>query len=122
MKKTDGQAIRPAWTTQLFKKFQARYGHKWVSAIQGIEELAVTEWSEQLAGLTGDQIKHGLDTWTEDWPPCAPEFRKCCLDQSDGDWKHKGGAYVEVDPRKLLRQKCDPDKAREALAKMRKGL
>jgi len=109
------------WTSELFKKWQGRYGHKWTSAIEGIEKIAVTEWSEELAGVTGEQISYGLKEWKEDWPPSAPEFRKCCLNQSKGDWKHKGGAYVEVDPRKLLRQKCDPEKADNALAAM-KGL
>lgn len=63
----------------LFAKLQARYLHKWTSAIEGIEGQVAAEWSEQLAGLTADQIKRGLDSWKEGWPPSAPEFREACL-------------------------------------------
>jgi len=45
-----------------------------------MEEDAVTEWAEQLSGLTGEQIKHGLVEWDGDWPPSSTEFRKACLD------------------------------------------
>jgi hypothetical protein len=106
------------WTSELFKKFQGRYGHKWTSAIEGIEKIAVKEWSEELDGVTGEQIAHGLKSWDEDWPPSAPEFRKCCLNKTDR-WEHKSGAYVEVDPRKLLRHKCNPETAQEALKQMK---
>ena len=58
-----------------------RYGHKWVSTIEGIEETAVTEWSQGLAGLTGEQIKFGLDNLTDDWPPSLPTFRAACTGQ-----------------------------------------
>ena len=67
-----------SWVSLLFAKFQVRYGHKWVSTIEGIEETAVTEWSQGLAGLTGEQIKFGLDNLTDDWPPSLPAFRAAC--------------------------------------------
>lgn len=108
------------WITELFKKFQARYIHKWVSAIQGIEEQAVKEWSEQLSGLTGDEIKRGLDEWTEDWPPSAPEFVKCCKGKG-GSRQHNTAAHKEYIPRgRQLTKKCDPDKAKSALDEMKK--
>lgn len=66
------------WVAGLFKKFQARYGSKWISAIDGIEEVAVAEWSEGLAGLSPEQIKRGLDSWQGVWPPSLPEFRAAC--------------------------------------------
>lgn len=53
--------------------------HKWTSGLEGIEATAVDEWSRKLAGLSGEEIKRGLDDWNEDWPPSADEFRKCCL-------------------------------------------
>ena len=68
----------------LFKKFQARYGHKWMAAIDGIEELAVGEWARELSGLNGEAIRAGLDTWDGDWPPSAPEFARLCRDLSTG--------------------------------------
>ena len=77
----------------MFKRFQVRYGHKFTGCIDGLEELAVIEWSEGLAGLTGEQIKKGLTTWASEWPPSLPEFRAAC--EGSEDWQHKGAAYVE---------------------------
>lgn len=72
------------WVAALFKKLQAKYLHKWVSAIEGIEEQVVDEWSRGLAGLSGDDIKRGLDSWSEPWPPSLPEFRAACLGRVGG--------------------------------------
>jgi len=66
------------WITELFKVFQARYLAKWTSSIAGIEERAVLEWAKGLNGLSGEQIKHGLDNWNCDWPPTMNEFKQCC--------------------------------------------
>ena len=66
------------WVLALFKKFQGRYLHKWTSAIEDIEREAMQEWSEVLGGLSGEQIKRGLSSWGNDWPPTAHEFRKAC--------------------------------------------
>jgi len=46
--------------------------------MEGIEDTAVTEWSQGLSGLTGEQIKNGLDNFKEDWPPSLPSFRAAC--------------------------------------------
>lgn len=37
-------------------------------------------WGEELAGITGEQIKHGLTLLGRDhsWPPTIAEFRACC--------------------------------------------
>jgi len=112
------------WITELFKKWQGRYGNKWLSAIEGIEKIAVAEWSEQLAGLTGEQIKHGLDSWTEDWPPSAPEFKKICLghDEQKG-LSHNTAAYREFKRNnRLLEKQPDPEIAKSALDEMKEKL
>jgi hypothetical protein len=44
-----------------------------------LTRLAVSEWSDRLADVTGEQVKQGLDMWREDWPPSADEFRKVCM-------------------------------------------
>ena len=67
------------WVAALFAKFQALYGHRWTSAIDGIEEQAVAAWGETLSGITGEQIKAGLDALADEWPPSAPQFRLHCL-------------------------------------------
>ena len=66
------------WTAAIFKRLQARYGSKWIAAIEGIEEECIEEWSNDLSGVTPAQIKGGLERWSEDWPPSSPEFAKCC--------------------------------------------
>ena len=70
--------ISKKWIAGLFKKFQARYGHKWTSAIDGIERVAVNEWCEGLAGFSADEISNGLEVWDSDWPPSLPEFKMAC--------------------------------------------
>lgn len=67
------------WTLAIFKKFSARYIHKWDSAIEGREKEIATEWSSYLSGLTGEDIKRGLENWAEDWPPSCVEFKKACM-------------------------------------------
>lgn len=81
---SEKQRLAEHWTAAIFKRMQARYGHKWVSAIDGIELEAVKEWSEGLAGFTPEQIKRGLDGWSEDWPPSLPEFQKECKGEKSG--------------------------------------
>ena len=75
------------WVSALFKRFQAIYGQKFTSKIDGIEKLAVREWSIGLDGLTSSQIKAGLEKCLtrkiepgeQDWPPTPAEFRAMCL-------------------------------------------
>ena len=81
-KKTGSKKSDPMpahWVAGLFARFQALYGHRWTSAIDGIEEQAVAAWADTLAGITGEQIKSGIDTLACEWPPSAPQFRLHCL-------------------------------------------
>jgi len=52
--------------------------HKWTSALEGIEDTAVNEWSQGLSGLSGEQIKLGIDNLKDDWPPSLIAFRALC--------------------------------------------
>ena len=75
------------WISALFLRFQAIYGHKFTSTIQGIEDIATTEWANGMAGITGEQIKSGLEKCAQKklqpgeqgWPPTLAEFRALCL-------------------------------------------
>lgn len=104
----------------LFSKFQVRYGAKWTSALSSPEliRLAVTEWSEQLAGVTGEQVRRGLAVWAEDWPPSSPQFRKACLGASGN--LHNTAAYKPFVA--LPRPPRDMALAGDALEGMRKLL
>ena len=104
------------------------FGHRWTSnygeALNADKNLteAANIWLNGLNDLSTDQIKAGLDQMLKDgeeWPPSMPQFVKMCKNDND-DWRHKGAAYVEVDPRKLIRHKCDPEKANSALEEMKK--
>ena len=108
------------WVSALFSKFQVRYGHKWTSAMPSPEliRLGVCEWSEQLAGLTGEQVKKGLNSWSSDWPPSCTEFRSACLNKG-GDL-HKFGAYKLF--KKLPKPAGDRDIAASHLANMKMWL
>ena len=74
------EPLQASWISALFAKLQVRYGHRWVSAYPAgkVQEVALAEWSEGLAGFTGNEIKRGLDTWNNDWPPTLPEFKAAC--------------------------------------------
>ena len=78
----------------------------------------MAEWSHGLAGLTGEQIRRGLDTWQEAWPPSLPEFRRACMGT---DNPHNTAAYKRFPPA-LPKPKVDPAVAAAAIAKMREAM
>lgn len=110
----------------LFKKFQARYLHKWTSAIDEIEEVAVNEWAVELGGLSPDQIKQGLDSLPDGWPPTAGDFRMLCeggyeekrLDASHKHVENRHGHILESDETKEKRKVA----AKSAVSEMRKNI
>ena len=65
----------------LFEKFRLRYGDLWTSRIgttrEEIEAMAA-EWARCLSSLNGDDLKRGLDTWCDQYPPNVMQFRKAC--------------------------------------------
>ena len=112
-------AVPITWISALFKKFQGRYGTKWVACIEGIEEEAVKEWAEGLYGLTGLQIKKGLDSLDDDWPPSLPAFKKAC-GKVKKHWGHNSGAYVET--LSLPKPEIDPEKLEQHREKLRESV
>lgn len=107
------------WVSALFKRFQAIYGQKFTSKIDGIEKLAVREWSIGLEGLNSLQIKSGLEKCLtkklepgeQDWPPTPAEFRAMCLPEKA---PHYHRDYVA-----LPRPPQDPNMAERCLVQMR---
>lgn len=84
--------------------------------MDGIEDVAVREWSNELAGLTPAQIEHGLASWDSEWPPSSPEFRYCCL---GGKPLHRTGAH-KFFPKALPKPKAKASIVEAELAAMRK--
>jgi len=52
--------------------------------MEGIEKLAVREWSQGLAGMTASDIQRGLMGWQGEWPPTLPEFAAACRGKKIG--------------------------------------
>jgi len=84
----------------------------------------VKEWAIGLDGIDGEQLAHGIDNWSSDWPPSLPEFKACCLGvDANNDWQHKGAAYKEIPKSKrLTQQKAQPEVQQAAMEEMRKKL
>ncbi len=106
------------WVAALFKRFQALYLHKWTSAIEGIEDLAVTEWSQALSGITGEQIKTGLANLDSDWPPTAIAFKALCEGkQTNGlGLDHTPPYHAEVKRDRLIESDEAKEKHRKAFS------
>lgn len=110
------ESLPGSWIVRLFAKLHARYGVTFARQYpsEELRELAMAEWAERLAGITGEQIAHGLQHWSGDWPPNVEQFRRACI----GDGQHRGAAYRPFPPA-LPKPKAKPETAAAALAAMR---
>jgi hypothetical protein len=92
-----GSETSPASATlmeKLWVMMAGLYGHKWISSY-GTSDIKLDDagnprpdsgiWGKALAGISGQQIAHGMKLCTlrtgeqAAWPPSAPEFRDMCL-------------------------------------------
>ena len=110
----------------IFKKFQSIYLNKWTSALNGIEEIAMNEWGQALAGLMPEHIERGLSNLPISWPPTVFEFKELCVggqEEKRLDASHK---YVERRHDHLLESDETKEKrkvaAKSAIAEMRKKI
>jgi len=59
------------------------YGHRWVSAYSDDAHSPTGEvWARELANMTREQLKRGLDACmrrADPWPPTLPEFVRLCI-------------------------------------------
>ena len=65
---------------RLFDRFSIIWGQKWDRQVEKNPELLADEWSEALAGLSHQAIKHGLTKTRQTlmWPPTIAEFLQAC--------------------------------------------
>lgn len=79
-----------AWIERLFERLSVMYGNKFIDLWRGLDLDSVKRaWAEDLAGLTTDELKRGLDACKrEEWPPTLPQFINLCRPQRDtrADW------------------------------------
>lgn len=108
--------------SQLWDKMAAMYGSKFTSQF-GL--TADDTWQRVLAGLTPEQLAHGLsrcrdrkkpDGSIDYWPPGCLELRSMCLDE---DLKTNLPPHLRPQPIALPRPPGDPEIARAAIQKMR---
>lgn len=116
-------ALSEHWVGALFKMLQGRYMQKWTSAMDGIEKIAVREWSLGLAGMTAADIRRGLEAWQGEWPPTLPEFAASCRRKRLGknefglDYTPEVYRAAPVRDRSRLLSSADRDARRKASAK-----
>lgn len=63
----------------MFVRLAAQHGHRWHSQFPtpAAQRAAEAEWAAGLKGLTGEQIRRGIQrSRTLDWPPGIAEFRR----------------------------------------------
>jgi len=95
-----------------------QYPHQWASAYptDDIVDEAMQLWAEKLAGLTGEQLKRGLDAMSGSFPPTVTEFRELCI----GDALHNTGAYKDFERPKLLEAR-NKETGRAALKELKEN-
>lgn len=80
------------WISELFARFAATYGRLWSSSHDSENDLklSVIAWSEDLAGLSRDDIRCGIANLAHKddpkYPPNAYEFRELCVGNQASKW------------------------------------
>ena len=94
--------------------------NKWVSGIHGVESEAIEQWSIGLSGLTGENIKLGLERCRDlEWPPSIKEFRSLCIPEK---YAHRQNASAYEVFKQLPKPETDKDKAKVAILEAKKAL
>src|SRR3990172_8348459 len=77
-----GKSLPPHWMQALQRKFSMMYLEKFSRFFPDQETINdwCATWGEGLAGVTGEEIKYGLEIVSRNhpWPPTMGEFRACC--------------------------------------------
>jgi hypothetical protein len=78
-------AIPQKWIQKLFNEMLLAYGKKFTEQWAGADpESLQRHWATKLAGMTGPEMKRGVDKLdSRDWPPTLPEFIKMCKPSVD---------------------------------------
>ena len=116
-----------SWITTLFLRFQGIWLDKWARCVPSTEilECAKQDWRLALAGLTGEQIKTGIEAArnTCEWPPSIAEFIRLCNPDVHGSSKVWEAGHPGYDSVHGLDKSMPESKAaQEALNAIRKAL
>ena len=76
------------WAAALLARFAVMWPKAWADSLAGLDlNMLRAEWAKGIAGLSGEEIRHGIDHCRthNPWPPSIAEFRTAC----------RGGATAE---------------------------
>lgn len=116
---TFSQAALPdSWIERIFQRMVGRFGNTFLDKFRtgqltaGGEDSGLVNakivWAEDLAGLTGEQIKRGLQA-SYQFPPSCDEFREKCKAAPPQ-------THCEPFFRALPKPKADPDEVKRRMA------
>lgn len=73
-------ALPDSWVERLFQRMEDRYGAMWADRYGQFPRQRVKDsWAEDLAGISGDELRRGLDACKQSkFPPTLPEFISLC--------------------------------------------
>lgn len=76
------------WIDAIHARMLVRYGSKWIALFQSVDmELVKADWAEELSGLNGAAIKHGLENLPPEFPPTVAQFKAACLRAPEPEFK-----------------------------------
>lgn len=78
-------SLPDSWIERIFARMEDRYGDLWANRYGAFpRERVKATWAEDLADLTGEEIKAGMTACRNlRFPPTCPEFRELCRPQVD---------------------------------------
>ena len=85
---TGQRSLPTKWVDALLLRFATIWRAKWNDEIAGIHpDLLRKECAEGLAGLSGEDIKAGIEYCRAKmpWPPSIAEFRSACRDHASAE-------------------------------------
>ncbi len=82
------EPISQRWVDALFARFARIWPRAWAKTLRAADRDGMAdEWAQGLAGLTGNEIAHGIGKARAEcqWPPSIAEFRALCLDGANAE-------------------------------------
>lgn len=98
------EPISQKWVDALFARFARIWPQSWAKTLRVANRDGMAdEWAQGLAGLTGNEIAHGIGKARAEcqWPPSIAEFRALCLDGANAE-QRAFSARVADDAHKAL--------------------
>lgn len=125
--------LESRWIEQLFARFALIWPRAWADQYGAVPaDLLAAEWAGGLAGLSGAEIRHGIEHCRAEraWPPSIAEFRKACRGGSTDEQRAMSARLDQSDAERLAlpsrtwadRRADGQRQAREALARLRQGM